>query len=145
MTSSPVEPWKRSKWITKTDAAYYIHQDVGDVQRLIDDGVLQASPAKSRRAGRGQSSRVLYLNIDDLDAYMRARADEYHAEMSLAAEGPGVDVAAIRAKPAPKRPSFPPNGDEPRTYPPIMIMAREAVERSERRRAAREKRKEVGA
>lgn len=145
MTKPAGEPWKRSKWITKTDAAYYIHQDVEDVQRLIDDGILQASPAKSRRAGRGQSRRVLYLNVDDLDDYMRARAAEYREEM-------GLDTARVKSEPAvrpaqsaPKRPSFPMDCDEPRTYPPIMIMAREAVERSERRRAAREKRREVEA
>ena len=58
-----LEPWASSKWLSKSAAAKYIHRHVDAVQELIESGEIRAF----NRGG----SRTIYINIDDLDAYMR--------------------------------------------------------------------------
>lgn len=61
------EPWASSKWLSKSAAAKYIHRHVDAVQELIESGEIPAVYGAFNRGG----SRTIYINIDDLDAYMR--------------------------------------------------------------------------
>lgn len=63
--------WSRSKWLSKSDAALYIHKDPRQLQKLLDSGEIPASAASGARRGRNQTP-VVYIHIDDLDAYMRS-------------------------------------------------------------------------
>lgn len=62
-----LEPWVSSKWLSKSAAAKYIHRHVDAVQKLIESGEIPAVYGAFNRGG----SRTIYINIDDLDAYMR--------------------------------------------------------------------------
>lgn len=62
-----LEPWASSKWLSKSAAAKYIHRHVDAVQELIESGEIPAVYGAFNRGG----SRTIYINIDDLDAYMR--------------------------------------------------------------------------
>lgn len=62
-----LEPWASSKWLSKSAAAKYIHRHVDAVQELIESGEIPAVYGAFSRGG----SRTIYINIDDLDAYMR--------------------------------------------------------------------------
>lgn len=61
------EPWAQSKWISKSNAAKYIHVSDKEMERLLSEGQIPASVSANRAAGR----EVVYVNIEDLDAYMR--------------------------------------------------------------------------
>lgn len=60
--------WSDSKWLSKTAAAKYIHRSPAVLQQLLDSGVIPASQAPFERGG----APVVYISIDDLDAYMRS-------------------------------------------------------------------------
>lgn len=60
--------WSNSKWLSKTAAAKYIHRSPAALQQLLDSGVIPASQAPFERGG----APVVYISIDDLDAYMRS-------------------------------------------------------------------------
>lgn len=62
-----LEPWASSKWLSKSAAAKYIHRHVDAAQELIESGEIPAVYGAFNRGG----SRTIYINIDDLDAYMR--------------------------------------------------------------------------
>lgn len=81
--------WSRSRWLSKSGAALYIHKDARELQRLIDDGTIPASAASSARRGRNRTP-VVYIHIDDLDAYMRSIPYE------------GASTVSCPAKPAEK-------------------------------------------
>lgn len=60
-----------SPWISKSDAAVYIHRDPSYVDQLIVDGVLTPCPSDARRGRNG--SRAVYVNTAELDEYMYSR------------------------------------------------------------------------
>lgn len=60
--------WSNSKWLSKTAAAKYIHRSPAALQQLLDSGAIPASQAPFERGG----APVVYISIDDLDAYMRS-------------------------------------------------------------------------
>lgn len=84
-----MEPWASSKWLSKSAAAKYIHRHVDAVQELIESGEIPAVYGAFSRGG----SRTIYINIDDLDAYMRrtpfikkaSREESYEEYASLQA------------------------------------------------------------
>lgn len=91
--------WHRSKWLSKSAAALYIHRDVRELQRLIDEGTIPASAASGARRGRNLTP-VVYIHIDDLDAYMRSIPYEGASTVSCPAkpaeklDGPHVRIEA---------------------------------------------------
>ncbi len=68
MSVSVREPWAQSKWISKSNAAKYIHVTDAEIERLLREGEIPASVSRTNRKG---GSAVVYVNVDDLDTYMR--------------------------------------------------------------------------
>ncbi len=68
MGASAREPWTQSKWISKSNAARYIHVTDAEIDRLLKEGQIPASVSSTNRKG---GSPVVYVNVDDLDTYMR--------------------------------------------------------------------------
>lgn len=58
-------------WLSKSAAAKYIHVRESELQRLLDTQVIRASESTATRGPK--RTPVVYIHIDELDAYMRAR------------------------------------------------------------------------
>ena len=71
MTEAAAVVWSKSKWISKSAAAKYIHVTDARLQELIDARIIFASKSPTNTKGRNRTP-VVYCSIDDLDAYMRA-------------------------------------------------------------------------
>lgn len=67
MSTKTAEPWANSMWISKSDAAKYIHVTDAEMNRILRHGEIPASVARFSRGG----SKVVYVHIKDLDEYMR--------------------------------------------------------------------------
>lgn len=80
--------WSNSKWLSKNAAAKYIHRSPTALQALLDSGAIPASQAPFERGG----SKVIYISIDDLDAYMRSTP--YKPSRAAARETVPVDRQA---------------------------------------------------
>lgn len=70
MTNAIAQPvWTTSKWLSRNEAARYIHVHNSVITELIESGELPASVGHGSKCAKGE---VLRINIDDLDAYMYA-------------------------------------------------------------------------
>lgn len=89
MTKTKPEPWVYSKWLTKTEAAKYIHRPLDVMTYLLESGEIPASVGDGKR-GR-YASAVVYVHMDDLDAFMRAHPYE-PGTSSAPARRPGKPI-----------------------------------------------------
>lgn len=120
--------WDRSKWLSKADAAVYIHRSVQKLDEYIKRGEIFASSG-DRRTGPTRS-RIVYIHIDDLDAFMRSHP--YVPE----AEGPRAPVEAGEPRMMALTPCPP---SDPETIRAAIQAADKAYERTRRREERKKK------
>lgn len=129
MTRTKAEPWLTSPWITKSEAAKYIHVSDEEMTALLDSRQIFSS--ESNRVRGPKRSKVLYVHIADLDAYMRSRPH-------LAGEGPAHQQPP--AEPRAAKPRRAPSSEQvcdPERLMQVGLTAARAAERA-RKRSERE-------
>lgn len=84
--------WLESKWLSKCAAAKYIHRSPAALQKMLDAGIIPAVQAPFSRGGK----TVVYVSIDDLDAYMRS--NPYVPEREETARGSRRGATADRKR-----------------------------------------------
>lgn len=70
MTNAIAQPvWTTSKWLSRNEAARYIHVHNSVLNELIESGEIPASVGHGARCKNGD---VIRINVDDLDRFMYA-------------------------------------------------------------------------